>query len=258
MSLESRNVERNRQTLMHCQTEHQRMSHRVQVILILCLSIPHHSVSAENENQTFVTSDNYNHSVFVSENEAVTTCEPSPPFLVTEPPASIMGHEGSLITVMIVFCDICDVENVSISDMSFEDVNNMTCGMLEDTFCEGDTSFDDISANFTDSSNTTVTWTLSGVTLFPGTWQEQKILYFHFIIVFHHPGLESLPLTPDSPGCLVSRLLLLPDSEMGSWLMLSVTSDRGSLERRVHLEIRPPIMSPFLVCIDSIFHFDLT
>ena len=70
--------------------------------------------------------------------------------------------------------------------------------------------------------------------------------------------MEPLPLPLDSPGCLVSRLLLLPDSEMGSWLMLSVTSDRGSLERRVHLEIRPPIMSPFLVCIDSIFHFDLT
>ena len=260
MSLENRNVERNRQTLMHCQTEHQRMSHSVQVILILCLSTLHQSASAENEN--------YNHTEFVSENEtlelfeAVTTCEPSPPFLVTEPPASIIGHEGSLITVTIVFCDIvCDVDNVSISDMGFEDVNNMTCGVLEDTSCERDTSFDDISANFTDSSNTTVTWTLSGVTLFPGTWQEQKILYFHFIIVFHHPrygGLESLPLTPDSPGCLVSRLLLLPDSEMGSWLLLSVTSDRGSLERRVQMEIRPPIMSPFLVCIDSIFHFDVT
>ena len=251
---------------MHCQTEHQRMSHRVQVILILCLSTLHHSASGENENQTFVTSDNYSHSVFMSENEtlelfeAVTTCEPSPPFLVTEPPASIMGHEGSLITVTIVFCDIvCDVENVS---MGFEDVNNMTCGVLEDTSCERDTNFDDISANFTDSSNTILKWTLSGVTLFPGTWQEQKILYFHFIIVFHHPrygGLESLPLAPaEWPGCLVSRILFLPDSKMGSWLLLSVTSDRGSLERRVQLEIRPPIMSPFLVCIGSIFHFDLT
>ena len=71
--------------------------------------------------------------------------------------------------------------------------------------------------------------------------------------VFHprYGGLESLPLTPaESPGCLVSRLLLLPDSEMESWLLLSVTSDRGSLERRVQLEIRPPIMSPFLVCIE--------
>ena len=159
MSLENRNVERNRQTLMHCQTEHQRMSHSVQVILILCLSTLHQSASAENEN--------YNHTEFVSENEtlelfeAVTTCEPSPPFLVTEPPASIMGHEGSLITVTIVFCDIiCDVDNVSISDMGFEDVNNMTCGVLEDTSCERDTSFDDISANFTDSSNTILKWTL--------------------------------------------------------------------------------------------------
>ena len=166
MSLENRNVERNRQTLMHCQTEHQRMSHSVQVILILCLSTLHQSASAENEN--------YNHTEFVSENEtlelfeAVTTCKPSPPFLVTEPPASITGHEGSLITVTIVFCDIiCDVENVFISDI---DANNMTCGLLEDTSCEEDIIFEDISANSTDISNTTVTWTLSGVTLFPGTW----------------------------------------------------------------------------------------
>ena len=66
--------------------------------------------------------------------------------------------------------------------------------------------------------------------------------------------MESLPLAPvessESPSCLVSRLLLLPDSEMGSWLRLSVTNDMGSLERRVQLEIRPPIMSPFLVCIE--------
>ena len=150
------------------------MSHRVQVILILCLSTLHHSASGENENQTFVTSDNYSHSVFMSENEtlelfeAVTTCKPSPPFLVTEPPASITGHEGSLITVTIVFSDIiCDVENVFISDI---DANNMTCGLLEDTSCEEDIIFEDISANSTDISNTTVTWTLSGVTLFPGTW----------------------------------------------------------------------------------------
>ena len=171
MSLESRNVERNRQTLMHCQTEHQRMSNRVQVIFILCLSTPHHSASAKNENQTFVTSNKYNHTEFVSNNEtlklfeAVTTCEPSPPFLV---------REGSLITVTIVFCDIvCDVENVSISDMGFDDANNMTCGVLEDTSCEEDTNYDDIidiSANFTHISNTTVKWTMSGVTLFPGTW----------------------------------------------------------------------------------------
>ena len=159
---------------MHCQTEHQRMSPRVQVIFILCLSTPHHSASAENENLTFVTSDNYNHTVFVSDNEtlelfeALTTCEPSPPFLVTEPAASIMGHEGSLITVTIVFSDIIsDVENVFISDI---DANNMTCGLLEDTSCEEDIIFEDISANSTDISNTTVTWTLSGVTLFPGTW----------------------------------------------------------------------------------------
>ena len=145
------------------------MSHRVQVILILCLSTPHNTgtVSGDYKNLTLDSSDNYNHSVFMSENEtlelfeAVTTCEPSPPFLVTEPPASIMGHEGSLITVTIVFCDIiCDVDNVSISDMGFEDVNNMTCGVLEDTSCERDTSFDDISANFTDSSNTILKWTL--------------------------------------------------------------------------------------------------
>ena len=165
------------------------MSYSVQVILILCLSTPHKSasVSAENENRTFVTS--YNHSVLVSDNETmdlfevVTTCEPSPPFLVTEPPASITGHEGSLITVTIVFCDIaCDVENVSISDMVLDDFNNMTCEVLEESSCEEDPiSFDDIRANFTDignsdnftdtiTSNTTVQWTLSGVTLFPGTW----------------------------------------------------------------------------------------
>ena len=165
------------------------MSYSVQVILILCLSTPHKSasVSAENENRTFVTS--YNHSVLVSDNEtmdlfeAVTTCESSPPFLVTEPPASITGHEGSLITVTIVFCDIvCDVENVSIIDMGWDDFNNMTCEVLEESSCEEDTtSFDDIRANFTDidnsdnftdtiTSNTTVQWTLSGVTLFPGTW----------------------------------------------------------------------------------------
>ena len=176
MSLENRNVERNRQTLMHCQTEHQRMSHRVQVILILCLSTPHNTgtVSGDYKNLTLDSSDNYNHSVFMSENEtlelfeAVTTCKPSPPFLVTEPPASITGHEGSLITVTIVFSDIiCDVENVFISDI---DANNMTCGLLEDTSCEEDIIFEDISANSTDISNTTVTWTLSGVTLFPGTW----------------------------------------------------------------------------------------
>ena len=167
------------------------MSYSVQVILILCLQTPHKSatVSAENENRTFVTSYNNNHSVLVSDNEtmdlfeAVTTCEPSPPFLVTEPPASITGHEGSLITVTIVFCDIaCDVENVSISDMGLDDFNNMTCEVLEESSCEEDTtSFDDIRANFTDignsdnftdtiTSNTTVQWTLSGVTLFPGTW----------------------------------------------------------------------------------------
>ena len=158
---------------MH-QTEHQRMSHSVQVILILCLSTLHQSaISGENENLTFVISDNYNHTEFLSINEtldlfeAVTTCEPSLPFLVTEPPASIMGHEGSLITVTIVFCDIvCNVENVSISDMGFEDANNMTCEVLTDTFCEGD----DISSNFTHISNTTVKWTQAGVTLFPGTW----------------------------------------------------------------------------------------
>ena len=154
------------------------MSHSVQVILILCLSTLHQRASGENENLTFVTTDNYNHTEFVSNNEtlelfeAVTTCEPSLPFLVTEPPASIMGHEGSLITVTIVFCDIvCDVENVSISDKGFEYANNLTCGVLEDTLCEEDiTNIDDISANFTDINNTTVKWTLSGVTLFPGTW----------------------------------------------------------------------------------------
>ena len=165
------------------------MSYSVQVILILCLSTPHKSasVSVENENRTFVTS--YNHSVLVSDNEtmdlfeAVTTCEPSPPFLVTEPPASITGHEGSLITVTIVFCDTaCDVENVSISDMGLDDFDNMTCEVLEESSCEEVTTrFDDIRANFTDignsdsftdtiTSNTTVQWTLSGVTLFPGTW----------------------------------------------------------------------------------------
>ena len=50
---------------MH-QTEHQRMSHSVQVILILCLSTLHQRASGENENLTFVTTDNYNHTEFVS------------------------------------------------------------------------------------------------------------------------------------------------------------------------------------------------
>ena len=155
------------------------MCHQVQVILILCLSTPHHTVSLENKNLTFDIFDNHSQSM---DNETlthandlfdvVTNCQPSAPYLVTEPPASIMGHEGSLVTVTIVFCDIiCDVDNVSKSD---ED-GNTTCsrqyGMLDtDTSCEEDIIFDGISENATDTSNTTVKWSLSGITLYPGTW----------------------------------------------------------------------------------------
>ena len=159
------------------------MSHQVQVILILCLSTPHQTVSVENKNLTFDIFDNHSQSM---DNETlehandlfdvVTNCQPSAPYLVTEPPASIMGHEGSLVTVTIVFCDIiCDVDNGSKSDMGYED-GNTTCfrpydGVLdEDTSCEEDIIFDGISENATDTSNTTVKWSLSGITLYPGTW----------------------------------------------------------------------------------------
>ena len=160
------------------------MCHQVQVILILCLSIPHDTVSVENKNLTFDIFDNYSQSM---DNETltnhpidlfdvVTNCQPSAPYLVTEPPASIMGHEGSLVTVTIVFCDIiCDVDNVSNSDLRYED-GNKTCsnqydGVLEEhTSCEEDISFDGISDNSTDTNNTTVKWSLSGITLYPGTW----------------------------------------------------------------------------------------
>ena len=157
------------------------MSHQVQVIWILCLSAPHHTDTA-NENITFDIIDNSSQSVAVIDNDTlahpsdvldvVTSCQPSAPFLVTEPPASIMGHEGSLVTITIVFCDIiCNVDNgnVSTSDL------NMTCSrqedeVFEDTSCEEDIIFDGISENVTDTSNTTVKWSLSGVTLLPGTW----------------------------------------------------------------------------------------
>ena len=157
------------------------MSHRVQVIWILCLSAPHHTDTAD-ENITFDIGDNSSQSVAVMDNDTlaqpsdvldvVTSCQPSAPFLVTEPPASIMGHEGSLVTITIVFCDIiCSVDNANVSTSNL----NMTCsrqedGVFEDTSCEEDIIFDDISENVTDTSNTTVKWSLSGVTLLPGTW----------------------------------------------------------------------------------------
>ena len=162
------------------------MSHQVQVIWILCLSAPHHTDTA-NENITFDIIDNSSQSVAVMDNDTlahpsdvldvVTSCQPSAPFLVTEPPSSIMGHEGSLVTITIVFCDIiCNVDNgnVSTSDLGYEDLN-MTCSrqedeVFEDTSCEEDIIFDGISENVTDTSNTTVKWSLSGVTLLPGTW----------------------------------------------------------------------------------------
>ena len=155
------------------------MSHQVQVIWILCLSTPHHTVSVENDNLT-VTFDNHssllNNDTLLAPHDVVTTCQPSPPFLVREPPASVTCHEDSLVTIAIVFCDlICNKTNVSWSDMSYEDVN-MTCSRQDDGFvgntsCEDDILFDDISENFNDTSNTTtVKWSLSGLTLFPGTW----------------------------------------------------------------------------------------
>ena len=160
------------------------MCHQVQVILILCLSTPHHTVSVENKNLTFDILDNDSQSM---DNETlthhpndlfdvVTNCQPSAPYLVTEPPPSIMGHEGSLVTISIVFCDvICDVDNVSSSDMRHED-GNRTCShqydevLEENTSCEENIIFNDFSDNSTDTSNTTVKWSQSGITLYPGTW----------------------------------------------------------------------------------------
>ena len=162
------------------------MCHQVQVILILCLSTSH-TVSVENINPTFEIFDNHSQPVIaLMDNETleqandlfdvVTNCRPSAPYLVTEPPASIIGHEGSLVTVTIVFCDIiCNVDNVSNSDIRYED-GNTTCPhqydgvLMEDTFCEEDIVFDDINDNSTDTINTTVKWSLSGITLYPGTW----------------------------------------------------------------------------------------
>ena len=162
------------------------MCHQVQVILILCLSTSH-SVSVENKNLTFEIFDNHSQPVIAfMDNETleqvkdlfdvVTNCQPSAPYLVTEPPASLTGHEGSLVTVTIVFCDIiCDVDNVSKSDIHYED-GNITCsqqydGVLkESTSCEEDIMFDAIIENSTDTINTTVKWSLSGITLYPGTW----------------------------------------------------------------------------------------
>ena len=82
-------------------------------------------------------------------------------------------------------------------------------------------------------------------------------------------SLESLPLTESTelPECRVSVLLYLPNKVIMITIMmmmmicndekvtretlrLSVTNSLGHLERSIELDIRPPIVAPFLVCIN--------
>ena len=148
------------------------MFHESGVILLLCLSRPHQTVRQQYENMT----PSIENETFIRNDESlenVTRCYPSPPFLTSEPPASITGHEATLITITIVFCDIfCSVRNSS-SARDYDDIVNITSS--HSLLTNVDYISDDINSgrhneDNPDTSNTTVEWSLAGLTLFPGTW----------------------------------------------------------------------------------------